>query len=113
MIVDYKELEDSHIPCIFCKIGKMEIVKKDTVNNIRKTCGNPRYHKKIRFQKKFLKSWQKKNALTILSMMACAAIMPPILECSNCKKRETLNQYVCKNLISVRPLPPELIKNNP
>ena len=111
MIVDYKELEDSHMPCIFCKIGKMEIVKKDTVNNIRKTCGNPRYHKKIRFQKKFLKSWQKKNALTILSMMACAAIMPPILKCNNCGKTETFNQYISQNLFSVEQMPQGLTVN--
>jgi hypothetical protein len=45
-------------------------------------------------------------------MMACAAIMPPILKCNNCGKTETLSQYVGQNLFSVEPLPSDCIKNN-
>lgn len=93
-----------------CLCGGELIKNKDNrANFIRermKALGNPRYSKKTRLKKKFLKQWEEKVWAAKFAISAAAIIIRPGYTCNKCGKVETFYSALSQNIIKIEPEPP-------
>ena len=95
-----------------CPLGKETELKCSCGENLHefnpgrysllKSIGKPRYSKKKRLQKKFLKQWRENNAPLLLTMPLTSR---GGFKCGSCGKQESFYSAISKNMIQVQPMP--------
>lgn len=90
-----------------CHCGGEFIPAKIEITNeiINSATGNPRYSKRSRFIKKFMKRWLEKRRTTEFGLRIVLLMGPGHFKCNKCGTIEGFYQHMGKHLFSVEPLP--------